>query len=135
MSKIKVAVADDHAQLRQVLCEYLSQAADIDCVGEARDGLEAVDLVQRTAVDVLVLDLSMPNMTGMEALQKIRAVAPGVRIVVLSVYPRSLYAQLALEAGAAVYLEKDGKLDSIVDAVRAAAGFDAAGDPRGAPGE
>jgi two-component system, NarL family, invasion response regulator UvrY len=121
MHQIKVAVADDHPHLREVLCQYLSQAPDLVCVGQAGDGLQAVEMVQRIDVDVMVLDLSMPNMTGMEALHQIRALAPQVQIVVLSVYPQSVYAQAALQAGAAVYLEKDGRLDAILGAVRAAA--------------
>jgi two-component system, response regulator YesN len=77
----------------------------------ATDGAEAVELVQQTTVDVLVPDLSMPNMTGMEALHRTRAVAPDVRIVVLSVYLPALYGQAAVNAGATLYLEKDGRLD------------------------
>jgi two-component system, NarL family, invasion response regulator UvrY len=117
---IKVGIVDDHAMVRSGLRQYLADQADLQVVGEAASGGEAVDLAQSIKMDVMVLDLSMPGQNGMDAMPLIRAKAPGMGILVLSGYPAE-YAQHALDKGADAYLSKDCPPSDIVQAIRAVA--------------
>jgi two-component system, NarL family, invasion response regulator UvrY len=128
---IRVGIADDHVIVRSALRQFLDGIPDMQVVGEAADGAEAIRLVQCKQMDVLILDIKMPRMTGIEALAAIRATAPDVRVVVLSAYLPCKYAQQAQEAGAVAYLEKACDVHRVTDVIRAAARMSptAANDP------
>src|SRR5262245_44302546 len=91
-SIIKVAIVDDHSIVRSGLTQFLSEMVDLRVVGEAASGREAIDLVRTAEIDVLILDLSMPGQSGIDALAMIRAKAPDVGILILSGYPEEQYA-------------------------------------------
>ena len=121
MKRIKVLLADDHAVVRAGLRALFAAQADLEVVGEACDGREAVEAAERLRPDVLLLDLSMPGLNGVEALRRIRAAVPLTRVLVLSMHVAPEYVRPALRAGAAGYVVKGAGLDSLVEAVRAVA--------------
>lgn len=102
----RVLVVDDVEEIRSLLCEVLSMSGRFTVVGEAADGLQAVDQATEHQPDLVVLDLSMPNMDGLEALPKILARSPASKVVVLSGFEEKRLGKLALELGASAYLEK-----------------------------
>jgi DNA-binding NarL/FixJ family response regulator len=116
---IKVLLADDHAVVRQGTRELLDREAGIDVVAEASDGKEAVQLTIKERPDVVVMDFAMPKLNGIEATRQIKAVAPGIAILVLTAYDSDQYIFAFLEAGAAGYLLKDVQVDELVEAIRA----------------
>jgi DNA-binding NarL/FixJ family response regulator len=120
---VTVVVADDVEAIRLMLAFVLDMHPSIDVVGEARNGREAVDQAERHQPTVVVLDLSMPIMDGLEALPEIRRVAPGAKIVVLSGFETDAMAAQALALGAESYVEKGADPDVIVRAIEAAAGL------------
>jgi DNA-binding NarL/FixJ family response regulator len=115
---IRVAIADDHAVVRQGLRTFLELQDGMDVVGEAADGEEAVALVERTAPDVLLLDLVMPRVDGLEAIARIRASAPATRILVLTSFADDRTVLPAVRAGAAGYLLKDVQPPELAGAIR-----------------
>lgn len=115
---IRVVLADDHRIVREGIRDRLVVESDIDVIGEAADGREALDLVRRQRPDVVVLDVEMPVMTGVEVARAIREEGIESRILVLSGYDDAEYVGALLDAGAAGYLTKDESLKSIVEAVR-----------------
>jgi len=116
---IRIAIVDDHAILRSGLKQYLCEQVDMRVVGEAASGREAIDLVRSNPdIDVLVLDLSMPGQSGMDALAMIRAKAPEVGILILSGYPEEHYAMNLIRQGASGYLSKECDPMEIVEAIR-----------------
>jgi len=118
---IKIGIVDDHAIVRSGLRQFFSDHVDLRVVGEAASGREAIDLVRTTEIDVLVLDLSMPGQSGIDALAMIRAKAPDIGVLVLSGYPEEHYALNLIRQGASVYLNKQCDSLEIVDAIRAIA--------------
>ncbi len=121
-ASIRVVLADDHRVVREGIRDRLSAEPDIEVVGEAADGREALDVVRRLRPDVVVLDVEMPHMTGVEVARAIRDEALPSRVLVLSGYDNAEYVGALLDAGAAGYLTKDESLKSIVEAVRGIAG-------------
>jgi DNA-binding NarL/FixJ family response regulator len=115
---IRVLIADDHAVVRQGLRTFLELQDEIEVVGEAADGIEALDLVQRTEPDVALLDLVMPRLGGLEAIRRIREVAPATRVLVLTSFADDDTVLPALRAGAAGYLLKDVQPPELVGAIR-----------------
>ena len=115
---IKIGIVDDHAIVRSGLKQFFSDHVDLRVVGEASNGREAIDLIRNTEIDVLVMDLSMPGQTGLDALGMIRAKAPDVGILILSGYPEEHYAMNLIRQGASGYLNKDCDPMEIVKAVR-----------------
>ena len=115
---IRVGIVDDHAIVRVGLRNFLAEQVDVRVVGEAANGREAIDLVRTTELDVLVMDLSMPGQSGIDALAMIRAKAPDVGILVLSIYPEEHYAMNLIRQGASGYLNKECDPLEIVDAIR-----------------
>ena len=116
---IKIAIVDDHAILRSGLRQFVEQQPDIQVVGEAASGREAIDLVRTTPeLDVLVMDLSMPGQSGIDVLAMVRAKAPDVGILILSGYPEGQYAMPLIRQGASGYLNKECAPMEIVDAIR-----------------
>lgn len=121
---IRVVLADDHSVVRAGLKAVLGTAKDIDVVGEARDGREAIALVDRFHPDVVVMDLSMAGMDGTTATKEIVAKKGETRVLILTMHPEDDYLVPLLEAGAAGYLVKSAADRELVDAVRAVASGD-----------
>jgi DNA-binding NarL/FixJ family response regulator len=117
--RIRVMLVDDHAVVRSGLAQLLGGAEDIEVVGQAGDGLEAVQLVRSTRPDVVVMDLQMPRMDGVEATKVILQEDPSVEIVVLTSFSDSARIVAALDAGAVGYLLKDADPDDVLEGVRA----------------
>lgn len=120
-SIIKIGIVDDHAIVRSGLRQYLAEHVDLRVVGEAGSAVDAVAMVQKTSVDVLLLDLSMPGQSGSDVIPTIRAKAPATGILVLSGYPAELYAPHMIRSGANGYLNKECPPSEIVEAIRTVA--------------
>jgi DNA-binding NarL/FixJ family response regulator len=116
---IRVVLVDDHAVVRSGLAQLLGGAGDIDVVGQAGDGAEAVELVRRTRPDVVLMDLQMPRVDGVEATRRIVAEKLGAEVVVLTSFSDSARIVAALDAGAVGYLLKDADPEEVLDGVRA----------------
>ena len=117
-SIVKIGIVDDHAIVRAGLKQFLSEMVDLRVVGEAASGREAIDLVRTTEMDVMIMDLSMPGQSGIDALAMIRAKAPDVGILILSGYPEEQYAVNLIRQGASGYLNKECEPMEIVNAIR-----------------
>ena len=115
---IKVGIVDDHAVVRAGLRDFFSTHVDLRVVGEAASGREAIDLVRTTEIDVLLMDLSMPGQSGLDALSMIRAKAPDMGVLILSSYPEEHYAMNLIRQGASGYLNKECEPSEIVEAIR-----------------
>ena len=118
---IRVVLADDHALVREGTAELLERAGGIHVVGQAADGLEAVRLVQALRPDVLLVDLALPRLDGLEVARRTRATSPSTAIVALTAHDEQAYVLAMLEAGATGYLSKVSRGHEVVQAVRAAA--------------
>jgi DNA-binding NarL/FixJ family response regulator len=116
--RIRVIIAEDHAVVREGTRQLLEREADLEVVGEAADGAQAVALVERLNPDVAIMDISMPVMTGIEATQRIKASHPNTAVLILTAYDDDQYVFALLEAGAAGYLLKDVPSAEVVRAVR-----------------
>jgi DNA-binding NarL/FixJ family response regulator len=130
---IRVLVVDDHAVVREGLRSLLSAAGDLQCVGTAADGDAAVELIDRLAPDVVMLDLAMPGKDGISVIRSLRSRGNGVRVLVLSSYAERPLVLEALDAGADGYLLKHTASEAILDAVRVVAGGGSTIDPQVAP--
>lgn len=119
MSRIRVALVDDYVLVRKGMSTLLAGADDIEVVGEAGDGDEVLELVERVAPDVVLMDLRMPRVDGIEATRLLRAAHPDVRVLVLTAYPDDHRVLDAVRAGASGYLLKDVEEDDLAAAVRA----------------
>jgi NarL family two-component system response regulator LiaR len=115
---IRVLIADDHGVVRQGLRTFLELQEEIAVVGEASDGEEAVDAVERLAPDVVLMDLVMPRLDGIEAIRRIRERSPGTRVIVLTSFAEDDKVFPAVRAGAAGYLLKDVQPQELVRAIR-----------------
>ena len=122
---IRVVLADDQPLVRAALQMVITDAADVVVVGEAADGAEAVRLVEELAPDVVVMDIRMPGMDGIEATRLITAATASTHVVVLTTFDDDEYVYAALHAGASGFLVKDMALDDILAAVRTVAAGDA----------
>ncbi len=126
---IRVVLADDHAVVRKGIREFLEETSDIRVVAEAANGAEAVALVAEHAPDVAVLDVQMPNLTGIEATRRIKAEFPAVRVLILTAYDDDPYIFALLQAGASGYVLKTADSGELVNAVRAVFRGESALDP------
>lgn len=118
---IRVAIADDHHLVRQGIRALLEKADDIEVVGEAADGYEALELVERLMPDVLIMDLVMPHLDGFQTMQRVVAHSAGsTQVVVLSMHSDKLLVRRALRNGARGYLLKNSVVEELLLAVRAA---------------
>ena len=106
-SKYRIVIAEDHTILREGLRALLSSSPEFDIVGEAEDGREAIGCVEKLKPNLILTDLSMPKMNGMDAIREIRRRAPETKILVLTVHKTEEYILAALKAGADGYLLKD----------------------------
>ena len=118
--KVAIVLADDHQIMRQGLLALLTGEKDFRVIGEAGDGLEAVHLVERLKPDVLVVDLMMPGLNGLEVIRHVRKSSPSTRIVVLSMHKNEAYVWEALKNGAVAYVLKDSTAADLIKAVREA---------------
>jgi DNA-binding NarL/FixJ family response regulator len=121
MSALTIVLADDHQVVRSGLRALLEADLGAQIVGEASDGLEAVQLVEQLQPDILIVDLMMPGLTGLEVARRVRQRAAHVRIVVVSMHAAESYVREALRAGAIGYVLKESPAADVVQAVRAAA--------------
>jgi two-component system response regulator NreC len=119
MSKTRVVLADDHTLMRAGLRVLLEREPDIAVVGEAEDGRQTMDLMESLRPEVLVLDIAMPNMNGIEAARQIVAKYPEIAVVILSMHSDESYVLRALKAGVRAYLLKDSAELDLVRAIRA----------------
>lgn len=119
IEKIKVLIVDDHQVVRQGLHTFLDLHPDIVVVGEAGDGVAAVDLSARFSPDVVLMDLVMPGLDGIAATKRIKAMNAGIKIVALTSFTEDDKVFPAIQAGASSYLLKDVTPDALVDAIRA----------------
>jgi len=115
---IRIILADDHAVMRRGLRLVLEQQEDFEVVGEASDGREAVNLAETVKPDIAVLDITMPNLNGIEAAHQIGARQPGVSTIVLSMHADESFVLRALKAGARGYLLKESAESDLINAVR-----------------
>ena len=118
---IRVAIVDDQPIVRASLRDFLHSQPGMDVVAEGCNGSQAVALVKRCEIDVLLMDLCMPGRNGLDALSTIRALAPQLGVLILSGYPEERYAPRLLQQGAAGFLHKNCQPDDIIDAIRAIA--------------
>ncbi len=116
--KIRVMLVDDHTVMRKGLLSFLSGHDDIEIAGEAADGEAAVELAQQIQPEVILMDINMPKMNGVEATRRIRSKMPGIRIYGLSMYEAEDQAHAMTEAGATGYLSKSGNSESLLAAIR-----------------
>ncbi len=119
MNKIKVLLVDDHEIMRDGIRALLSLHDDIKIVGEASEGQEAIEKTQDLSPDVVVMDVAMPDMDGIEATRRIRKQSPKVKVIVLTQYDNNEYVLSAIKAGAAGYVPKRALGSELVSAVRA----------------
>jgi DNA-binding NarL/FixJ family response regulator len=117
---IRLLIVDDHPVVRDGLRGLFADDPDFQVVGEAANGAEAVARVERLGADVVLMDLRMPEMGGVEAITRLRRTAPGVRVLVLTTYDTDSDVLPAIEAGATGYLLKDAPREELIRAVRAA---------------
>jgi DNA-binding NarL/FixJ family response regulator len=121
-SKVPVLLADDHGIVRDALAAFLEGVDDVEVVGLARNGAEAVELALARHPRVVVMDVSMPLMDGVEATRRILSRAPDTRIVILTGHANRELAEAALRAGAIAYVSKDREPTEIFDAILTAVG-------------
>jgi len=119
MSDIRILLADDHAVMRTGLRLVLERQPDFRVVGEASDGREAVALAQQHKPEVVVMDIGMPNLNGIEAARQVTAALPEVSVVILSMHSDEAYVLRALKAGARAYLLKESAESDLIAAIRA----------------
>ena len=117
--KTRVLIADDHALLREAMRNLLDREDDIEIVGEASDGEEAVKLSSKLKPDIAIMDIVMPKLNGIEASKEIKKISPATAIIILTAYDDAQYVLGLLEAGAAGYLLKSARGRDIVAAIRA----------------
>ena len=121
MGRYRIILADDHVLLRTGLKSILEKSAGLEVVGEAGDGLELLNLVHKLKADMIILDISMPNLRGIEAIHEIKAIHPGLKTLILTTHKDKEYLHQAISAGADGYLLKedaDTELFSAIDMVR-----------------
>jgi DNA-binding NarL/FixJ family response regulator len=121
MSNIRVVLVDDHPIVLAGLTALIRSAPEMELVGEATSGMAAIALIRRTKPDVAVVDISIPEMTGLEVARQVVIEQPAIKVLVLTLYDESVYVQQALEAGVHGYLVKRSAADELIRAIRAIA--------------
>lgn len=117
--KIRIMLAEDHVLVREGTKEMLDREEDMEVVAEAGDGEEAVRLAEEGDVDIVIMDIALPKLNGIEATRKIKEISPGTTVLVLTAYDDDEYVFALLEAGAAGYLLKDVSTSELVAGIRA----------------
>ena len=118
---IRVLIVDDHPHIRDSLGRLLETTADVKCVGAAEDGESAPELCKRLTPNVVLMDLRLPGIDGVEATRRVMAACPNVRVLVLTSVEATWMFEQAIEAGAVGYLLKDEPIGRIIEAIREAA--------------
>src|ERR1700758_975650 len=121
MRRTRILLADDHAVVRQGFKMLLDAQPDMEIVGEASNGREAVESAETLRPDVVIMDVAMPELNGIEATRRLAASAPHTRVIALSMHKDSVYVREILRAGARGYLLKDSGAEDLVSAIRAVA--------------
>jgi DNA-binding NarL/FixJ family response regulator len=116
--KTRILIADDHAMVRQGIASFLSMSPEFEVVGEAADGVEAIEAVKRTKPDIVLMDISMPRLGGLEATLEIKKSHPGVKVLVLTQYEDMVYIKRFFKAGASGYLLKKAVGEDLLTAIR-----------------
>ena len=119
MAIIKILLAEDHVVVRESIRQSLDRERDLEVVGEASDGEEAVQLTAKLKPDVVVMDVAMPNVNGIEATERIKTLHPATAVLALTAYDYDQYIFALLDVGAAGYLLKDVSTRELTDAIRA----------------
>lgn len=117
---IRLLICDDHLVVRQGLKQILADAPDIEVAAEASSGCEAIRLARAGGIDVVLLDIAMPNRDGLETLKQLRSELPRLPVLMLSTYPDKQYAVRCLKLGASGYLNKSADTDQLLEAIRKA---------------
>lgn len=118
MKRLRLLIADDHTVLRETLREFLSRQPDMEVVGEAADGVEAVRLAKQHRPDIVLMDLSMPHGGGVEAVGQLQQINPGLRVVVLTAHESPLWFNQMRQAGVAGYVLKHSTTERLIEAIR-----------------
>jgi two-component system, NarL family, response regulator NreC len=118
MKPIRILLADDHTLVRQGIRSLLEGQHGFDVIGEATDGIEAVDLIEREHPDVALMDIMMPNLNGLDATKQLTQLKIATKIIILSMHANSTYAIRALKSGAVGYLLKDADQEEIFNAIQ-----------------
>ncbi len=118
MKDIKVLIADDHPLLRGGLCRLLELESGISVVGQANNGLETLRLVEELQPDLVLLDINMPDLNGIEVAKNLRNDFPGVKLLVFTIHDRSSYVNEMIRLGVHGYLLKDAEPNSVIDAIK-----------------
>jgi len=129
---IRVMVVDDHEFVRTMMCELVDGTDDMQVVGEAPDGAQALPVAQETRPDVVLMDLSMPVMNGIDATREVTSSMPGARVIVLTTSTKGQDVHDAAAAGAVGFLSKGADPDDVLDAIRAVVTQGSAWDRRSA---
>jgi len=119
MKKVRILLADDHTVMRAGLRALLERQPNLEVVGEAEDGRQTVQLASSHVPDVVVMDIAMPNLNGVEATRRMVSKQPTISVVILSMYSDESYVMRALEAGARAYLLKDSAVTDLIRAIEA----------------
>ena len=119
MEAIRILIADDHPVVREGLFAMLSRESDFEVVGEARDGVEAVNKAKELSPEVVLMDLRMPELDGVEAMNQIKSAKPNTKFIILTTYSDDDYIFRGIEAGARGYLLKDAPREELFKAIRA----------------
>ncbi len=125
MPKIRVIIADDHALVREGIAAFLKMSSDIEVVGEAADGIEAIESYKKLSPDIVLLDIAMPKLGGLEALVEIKKLNPDAKVLVLTQYEDKEYIRRFLKAGAAGYMLKRAVGIDLLTAIKAIASGEA----------
>jgi NarL family two-component system response regulator LiaR len=118
MKKIRLLVVDDQTVVREGLAAILTNYSDIEVIGQAADGIQAVEIIKKEKPDVLLLDMMMPNQDGLTTIPKVREVSPNTRILVVTAYAENDLVYQAIKAGALGYILKDATRDQLLQAIR-----------------
>src|SRR2546426_1018954 len=119
MKKVRILLADDHTVMRAGLRALLERQPNLEVVGEAENGRKTVELASSHVPDVVVMDIAMPNLNGVEATRRMVSKQPAISVVILSMYSDESYVMRALEAGARAYLLKDSAVSDLIRAIEA----------------
>ncbi|MBN2705059.1 MAG: response regulator transcription factor [Deltaproteobacteria bacterium] len=115
--KCKIVLADDHAILRQGIKKIIEEEDNLEVVGEVSDGLELIDFLNNNRANLVLLDISMPNVRGIEAITEVRRAQPGVKVLMLTMHNNKEYLYAAISAGADGYLLKENSDDELLSAI------------------
>ncbi len=115
---IKILVVDDHALIRKGLKQLLGESPDMQVTGEAEAGMQAISMVREQHFDLVLLDIALPDMHGMDVLKRLKSEQPGIKVIVQSMYPEEQYGARALKAGAAGYINKQSAPEKLIGAIR-----------------